>query len=1313
MIVWDNLPVAIHWDAAKLSNHDFLNGIFAAWPAESTVPIILISRNAYDVTENFPHPQDYVIVNLTLPSQRLPNAKTIEPRRVYLVDDSLHLEYAMSSKSEWSVKDAQNCANFGSAKSYNCPAGLVDYAYFLEEKGTILNCASDSCFSTFSLGSTPVLEANRILALKDPCLFLSQQFGKARSLNEVVLGKANNLLESIAGIRMDWFHRGWQFEHLSHELSGSIDLLSYCDAYPKAQILLNRLLQSNLNNFLSLEQLQSIQNSISSKLRRSEQQVKIWLVGAGQLQLLQILFMLLSSKEDQSRLRKQLRIYITDSSEDQLASLKSQVTCPALANNILPESLMAYYRDLGVSDVNDLLGKTRSIRQLLAVHSKLNIFTDPLYRSVDVVVCGSLLGALNSNMRRQLLRKFSSSQPVNSLFVTAPKEAPEVIFSLLDSGFEDDSVKGLFHSNGVKEGANPHEPLVAEPNLYPENRDDATLGRTATFVIDDFGQVVNSKGNASAFVIADDGILSSLESKLLFEVLSPSLGKASNALFNNRNPLKACKKMVIGEFDVVVLSIYRATSLMAQHSDQVWNLVIESVEDIELDLSVEKIGELDSESAGTRALLTNLIADGQLMRQKSIRKLEDLNLELAEKNEQYSTDAAKYRLLNAEVSDSNLNLNKQLKAANSKMDMLTTLFEFSHFPAALISEHGSFETINDALADKLNLNRATVRIENLNIFRLESQLPNRTLVSEFGEVLKDRSKRRFVTALSGVSVEVLLSPIESALQGRFVLLEIVDIQTSDVEKTELNKLFNEINIATVEIDRFGMIESVDSMVQLWLGRQVLSPIGRSLTDVMAPDYHSLHEAKWEELQSSGFIDYEAALLSSDNRLIWCRVKAMRHPSKQGQSYLFLLENILEQQRTQQEILMSQKMESLGLLTGGIAHDFNNILAIILGYTDLLILNSSDAASSENAHLNHIRDAGKRAQHLIKQMLFYSRGDDHHDAQQHDVCKAVSGLLPLIRSSFPNDIQLSTEIDIENALVDIDPTHLDQILMNLCINARDAVEATSGREGEITISVDAGNKGEEIRQCASCRTSFSTLTASENGTGSNGYVVIRITDNGTGIESDVIKHVFDPFFSTKEVGKGSGMGLSVIHGLVHQYGGHIEVFSSNYGVQFCIWLPASNQSKVPGLSQQKGPAALNLSPWRVLLVEDDLVVAEVSEMILANLGMTVTVKKDGVAATEYLIGNAQDVDLIISDLSMPKMDGLGLARWCDEHQLKIPVLLLTGNEGVLNAKTLPVNVDSILNKPASMSAIKERLARIQAKATKVASASEPETEAELA
>lgn len=112
-------------------------------------------------------------------------------------------------------------------------------------------------------------------------------------------------------------------------------------------------------------------------------------------------------------------------------------------------------------------------------------------------------------------------------------------------------------------------------------------------------------------------------------------------------------------------------------------------------------------------------------------------------------------------------------------------------------------------------------------------------------------------------------------------------------------------------------------------------------------------------------------------------------------------------------------------------------------------------------------------------------------------------------------------------------------------------------------------------------------------------------------------------------------------------------------------------------------------------------------------MTVTVKKDGVAATEYLIGNAQDVDLIISDLSMPKMDGLGLARWCDEHQLKIPVLLLTGNEGVLNAKTLPVNVDSILNKPASMSAIKERLARIQAKATKVASASEPETEAELA
>lgn len=1313
MFVRNNLPVAILWDSAETANLDLLQALFNVWPPESNVPLILISRNAPQLASDFPRPKGYAVENLASSESASLKSKALERGKVYLVDDSLHLAYAMDSKNLWSIQEVQHCVNFGAAKSYSCPAGLVDYAYGFEEQGTILNCISALKFSTFSLDRTPVLTTDQILTLKDPCLFLSQQFGKARSLHDVVLGKVNNLLESITGMRLDWFHKGWLFKHLGHELSGSADLLSYCDAYPKAQGLVGKLLHSNRENSLSIEQLNAIQTSISSKLRESDQQIKIWLVGGGQLQLLQILFTLLASTEDHNRLRKQLRIYITDSSEDQLASLKYDVARSSSAESSLPEPLIGYYRDRGISDLGELVSRTRSLRQLLVVHSKLNIFTDPLYRSVDIVVCGGLFGALNSTTRGKLLERFSASHTTQNLFVTAPKESPEVIFSILDSGFVDDSVKGLFYSGGVIKGSLRQNSTLDDQDFRAEADSTVALGRNATFVIDDFGQIVECKGNASAFVVASDNNLSSLQSEVLFEVLSPSLGKASNDLFNSRHPLKACKKMVIGEFDVVVLSIYKATSLLAQRSDQVWNLVIESVEDIELDLSVEKIGELDSEAAGTRALLTNLIADGQLTRQKSLRKLEDLNLELAEKNEQYSTDAAKYRLLNAEVSDSNVNLNKQLKSANSKMDMLTTLFELSHFPAALVNEHGNFESINDALAHKLSLKMGAIRVENLNIFRLESELPNRTLVLEFSELLKSRCKRSFKTTLAGSSVEVMLTPIESSLKSRFVLLEIIDIQNSKVQHTGLNKLFNEISIATIEIDQKGVIESVDSMIQSWLGRQVISPIGRSLTDIMAPDYHSLHEAKWEELKSSGFADFEAALLSSDNRLVWCRVKAMRHPSKPEQSYLFLLENILEQQRTQQEILMSQKMESLGLLTGGIAHDFNNILAIILGYTDLLILKSKGSTGSENNHLNHIRDAGKRAQHLIKQMLFYSRGDDHHDAQQHDVCKAVSDLLPLVRSSFPNDIQLSTEIDIDNALVDIDPTHLDQILMNLCINARDAIETTSGREGEITISVDAGSKGEEIRQCASCRSSFSTLADDNARAGGNGYVVIRITDNGTGIDGDVIKHVFDPFFSTKEVGKGSGMGLSVIHGLVHQYGGHIEVFSSNYGVQFCIWLPASNRATTPNPHLKKGPEDLSLSPWRVLLVEDDRVVAQVSEMLLTNLGMTVAVQTDGIAATEYLSDHALGVDLIITDLSMPKMDGLGLANWCNEHHREIPILLLTGNEGALNAKNLPSNVDSILNKPASMSAIKERLARIQGKAQSISDGLEPEVEIELA
>lgn len=1301
MFVRNNFPIAVLWNPADSSSEELLRNLFDDWPIETSSPVLLISESPSHAIDNFPLPSGYIAEKFSLDTWDEGVRSTLERGCVYLVDELLHFEYTMDTAGRWVVKKAQQCANIGSSKSYNCSPSLVDYTHYMEAQGVVLNCSIDRRFSTFALDRTPVFSVQRIVAFPDPSLYLSQQFGKARSLNDVVLSKVNNLLESVTSMRLDWFHKGWQFEHLAYEFSGSVDLLSYCDAYTKSQNLVGKLLECNRSNFLSSEQLDSIQSFVSKKLRESDKQVKLWLVGGGQLQLVQVLFALLTSNQDSNQLRKQLRIYVTDPSEEQLALLKQEGDNPRAEEIVLPVHLESYYAERGIADAADLLSKTRTLRQLLVVHSKLNLFLDPLYRNVDVIVCGGLLGGLTSEIRRKLLQSFSNSHNLNSLFVTASKEAPEVIFSILDSGFVDDTVKGLFYFGGSSNRLNWNGPVSSNGDLEADYDEVSTAERSATFTVDDYGQILESQGNVAAFIVASELKLITLDSALLFETLSPSLGKAANDLFNSRSPLKTCKKMVIGELDVVVLSISQATKLTQIKSDQVWQIEIESVEDIELDISVEKIGQLGSEAAGTRALLTNVIAEGQLTRQKSLRKLEDLNLELAEKNEQYSNEAARYRLLSTEVSDSNVNLNKNLRAAHSKNEMLASLFENSQQPAALLSEHGNFEVINDAMATRLNLNTSAIRIENLNIFRLESELPTRSLVQEFTALLKDKMKKSFKTTLGGSSVEILLTIVESSMTGKHILLEIVDLQTSKVGKTDLKHLFNAINIATVEIGQEGEIESVDSMIQTWLGPQDLSPIGRNLETVIAPDYHSLHEAKWQELKASGYADYEVALMSRDNRLVWCRIKAMRHPSKSDQSYLFLLENILEQQRTQQEILMSQKMESLGLLTGGIAHDFNNILAIILGYTDLLILKSLGKNGPESTHLNHIRDAGKRAQHLIKQMLFYSRGDDHHDAQQHDVCKAVSNLLPLVRSSFPNDIQLSTEIELTNALVDIDPTHLDQILMNLCINARDAIESTTDREGEITIAVDAGGRDEETRQCASCRSSFSTLAANGADAEPSRYVVIRVTDNGAGIDSDVVKHIFDPFFSTKEVGKGSGMGLSVIHGLVHQYGGHIEVFSSNYGVQFCIWLPASSSSSLPNAVDPIASQELSLSPWRILLVEDDPVVAQVTEMILENLGMHVTVKEDGIAASDYLAKVKPPIDLIISDLSMPKMDGLGLASWCEENAIAVPFLLLTGNDGDLDPKDLPRNVDSILNKPASMNVIRERLSKIQAKPNQLA------------
>jgi PAS domain S-box-containing protein len=249
----------------------------------------------------------------------------------------------------------------------------------------------------------------------------------------------------------------------------------------------------------------------------------------------------------------------------------------------------------------------------------------------------------------------------------------------------------------------------------------------------------------------------------------------------------------------------------------------------------------------------------------------------------------------------------------------------------------------------------------------------------------------------------------------------------------------------------------------------------------------------------------------------------------------------EQKNLQRQLLQAQKMEAIGQLTGGIAHDFNNILASIRGYTELaqLMAKKGEIDKSDN-YLQIVLDSTSRASELVKNMLAFSRGYKSK-AEKQDIRPIIEESVKMLRSVIPSSVELQLSIQAGLPEIEVDAVQINQVLVNLCINARDAMEG----KGQISIAV---SREDDIRfTCNSCH-------LNQHGD----YIKISVQDTGSGISEDIIPHLFEPFFTTKDVGKGTGMGLSVIHGIIHAYEGHITVQSTvDIGSIFSIYLPIHN------------------------------------------------------------------------------------------------------------------------------------------------------------
>lgn len=351
----------------------------------------------------------------------------------------------------------------------------------------------------------------------------------------------------------------------------------------------------------------------------------------------------------------------------------------------------------------------------------------------------------------------------------------------------------------------------------------------------------------------------------------------------------------------------------------------------------------------------------------------------------------------------------------------------------------------------------------------------------------------------------------------------------------------------------------------------------------------------------------------------------------------LLAQVAERERTERLLRQSQKMEAVGQLTGGVAHDFNNLLMVISG--GLSILDREPTPERRRAVREGMRQAAERGASLTRQLLAFSRQKELY-AKPVAIPRHVEGMRELLDGSLGGSVTVKTVFAPDVWPVRVDEGELGVALLNLCVNARDAMP----RGGTITI---AAENRTDIREYG--------LTGD--------FVELSVSDTGVGMDAETITRCLEPFYTTKDIGKGSGLGLAQVYGFAHGSGGSVQIESvAREGTKVLLFLPRSNQT--PGAISHRIEPRDHVSPrapaqCRVLLVEDDVQVASLTSAMLAELGYEVIPVTTGQAALEELAATP-DIGLVLSDVMMPGgMDGLGLVREMRQRRIPLPVLLVSG------------------------------------------------------
>lgn len=510
-----------------------------------------------------------------------------------------------------------------------------------------------------------------------------------------------------------------------------------------------------------------------------------------------------------------------------------------------------------------------------------------------------------------------------------------------------------------------------------------------------------------------------------------------------------------------------------------------------------------------------------------------------------------------------------------------------------------------------------------------------------------------------------------------------------LQKSEarFRKIFMESPLGIALVDRAYRFVQINPMLCQMMGYAEEELINRPMIDIVHPDDVNAHVFLFDRLFESEIHlrGVQQRYIKKNAKSLWGNLTASVIGGEDDKTLygLAMIEDITERKKAEEDrelfqarLQKAQQMEAIGTLAGGIAHDFNNILSAIIGYSELIEMFDVPRESPAWVHIKEVLRAANRAKDLVSQILTFSR---HAEAELQPVqlSHLVKEVLKFLRASLPTTIEIQQNIQCKKGLVRCDPTQMHRVLMNLCTNAAHAIPNTGGTLGVALTEVDLNVQKPDSKRKGAVPT----------------HLKLTISDTGCGIHAKDIPRIFEPYYTTKAKGEGTGLGLAAVHGIVQNIGGHIDVHSEvGKGTTFDIFIPRVNgeMETVPATAMP----ALPRGTERILFVDDEKILAELGRDMISAWGYDVTAIADALVAAAAFHENPSRFDLLITDLTMPHITGIELAEQFMRVKPGAPVILCTGfNDPQIPGMGKAMGIRGLLRKPLSARELGETIRKV--------------------